>query len=133
MSAPADPSAVSGDNITSGDGSRLEQPSDAVPMKSMSQLQEDGDGKSSPHPADNNDDNKAKTQAATEGSSSHSGDSPNNAEETEDAGLASPSKGKEKEMAPQPPAVERQDSMAIGPAQDEIVAPRRTFEVDRLR
>lgn len=114
MSAVAEPSAVTGGNIASGDGSRLEQPNDAVPLESIPQSQEDG----KPAGTASDDENKATYRETT---SSGSGDSSDKTERPDGVVPATAAKGKAKESVPQPP-MDRQDSMAIGPAQDEIKA-----------
>lgn len=114
MSAAADPSAITGDNKTSVDSARLEQPNDAVPMKSIPQSQEED----KPTSAANDDENKT---TAKEAASTEAGSTPGKTEGAADAGPARSTKGKEKEIVPHPP-MDRQDSMAIGPAQDEIKA-----------
>lgn len=112
MSAAADTTALSGGgNNVSVDGSRLEQPTDAVPMKSIAQSQEDG--------SPTNDDNQATSKATTEPVSSGADETPAKSEEADDTVGTPASKGKE---AAARPVKDRQDSMAIGPAQDEIKA-----------
>lgn len=116
MSAAADPPAVTSDNNTSVDSSRLEQPNDAVPMKSIAQSQEDDQ----PAGVAGTDENKT---TARDAAGSGAGALPDKTEGADDVApaAASASKGKEKEAVQQPP-IDRQDSMAIGPAQDEIKA-----------
>lgn len=115
MSAATDPSAVTGGNTSSvGDGSRLEQPNDAVPMKSISQAQSDG------KPASTVDGGESKT-GANNTTDNGTGDSSDKAERTDETAAAASPKAKAKDAAVAPP-IDRQDSMAIGPAQDEIKA-----------
>ena len=104
---------MSGGNNTLADNSHLDEPTDAVPMESMPQPQ-DGAKPS-------NDETKTADKTATDVSNNGTDNVPDKAE-VADASAASPSsKGKEKETVPHQP-LDRQDSMAIGPAQDEIKA-----------
>ncbi|GJN66821.1 hypothetical protein PLICBS_000843 [Purpureocillium lilacinum] len=110
---------MSGGNSTSVDDARLEQPSDAVPMETIDQS-------SAPEKvALKAADGPASAQDAVPASTAAHGtpaDSERPAHAEADA-QATPQKGKDRDDdAPTPPSKERSDSMAIGPAQDDIRA-----------
>ncbi|PWI70644.1 hypothetical protein PCL_13043 [Purpureocillium lilacinum] len=112
-------STMSGGNSTSVDDARLEQPSDAVPMETIDQS-------SAPEKvALKAADGPASAQDAVPASTAAHGtpaDSERPAHAEADA-QATPQKGKDRDDdAPTPPSKERSDSMAIGPAQDDIRA-----------
>ena len=108
MSTPAD-STMSGGNAdtTAVDNSRLQQPTDAVPMENIAQ------------PAEQKESDSAAPDDAT-----GPGQSTAPAADSDQPESASPkAKDKDDAPAPPPPAKERQDSdMAIGAAQDDIKA-----------
>ena len=112
-------STMSGGNSTSVDDARLEQPSDAVPMETIDQSSapEKVALKAADGPASAQDVVPAST--AAHGTPA---DSERPAHAEADA-QATPQKGKDRDDdAPTPPSKERSDSMAIGPAQDDIRA-----------
>jgi hypothetical protein len=126
MSATADPTAVSSGPTASGDNSRLEQPSDAVPMEKMAQSSTSADEtKQAETQAQNGNDNDASSTQPQQPdmSASASSTAPTPIATSMMTSTADDIEGNEIGNAPPPPLKERQDSiMAIGPAQDEIKA-----------
>jgi len=121
MSAAADKdkSVMSGGNSTVANNSHLDEPTDAVPMESMPQPQPQPQPQEDAKPS--NDETKIADKTATDAMNNGTDNVPDKAEEADVSTAMPSSKGKEKETVPQHP-LDRQDSMAIGPAQDEIKA-----------
>ncbi|KAI5463445.1 ubiquitin-related domain-containing protein [Mariannaea sp. PMI_226] len=113
MSAPTDTTTVGG-KAAPDEASPLQQPKDAVPMKSISQPSSD----ITPTAADTDeivlkqDNTQPETSTAVPSKSDSTGQS--------SVPVSTSPKGKEKETAPPPPAKEPSDMIAIGPAVDDI-------------
>lgn len=116
MSAAADSVNPPAAAVIAGESSRLEQPTDAVAMEKITQEKAKKDeGNAQVSGASDPENGKAATTTAAD-------------DKKADNATAEPSSAEAKDNdaiavdAPKPPTKERSDSMAIGPAQDEIKA-----------